>query len=354
MKNHEKLYWRVRNTVEMYFHLMRGWVYFQKTKETLKGLGCLSSKKDVRDFTSQTVGVANYVVDKTIESISLAKYQFDQAFFNICVFAAMGLALSNRYKMRISIRWIVKCARREGYITGNGFSFVRAAPKVIQKYGVVPYKYCPDETNMDWETYSAWTGKDETLLKVGEQYKTGNYWQVRNEQEVIALLQQGIPVTTAAKWYSSMNRPLATLFYLMFSGDYIGGHSFHYGAYRKFGADFGTPQTFGPDYGDKGMAWIPVIFGPNFYEIYAVEGLTEAQQKMMFLDVFNGWMVRTKGDSRCYVIKDGGKYYVETMEDFWKVSDKITQAKVDQDVLQSILDAIPLVKSVDDAFISTL
>jgi len=61
-------------------------------------------------------------------------------------------------------KFLVKVGRKLGYISGNGFSYLKAPLKIVTKYGRLPYELMPDETDgQSWEEYSKWDVTTEQL-----------------------------------------------------------------------------------------------------------------------------------------------------------------------------------------------
>lgn len=225
--------------------------------------GLLPTRFDGRDLFA-SFGVSLWEYRTKSNELSRFKYQFDQAEFNICTFASTVLGLSEQIGIRLSVKFMVKLAVREGMVTGNGFSYQRAPLKLLKKYGAVKYEQMPDEVNGDWEEYSKWTSECDELLK--NTTKITAYEKLRSEGAILEALDRGYVVMTASKWYQDMFNPFAPNFFLKMTGWYIGGHAYRITGYRGNGADFETPQTFSAQYGDSGKAWSESTLGMKYYD----------------------------------------------------------------------------------------
>jgi hypothetical protein len=248
-----KITWKIFNILFSYYLRIIG------------GKGMLPNKKDKRDQESDFGLWKKY---KAIhKELSRFKYQFNQNPFNICVFASAVLALSEQIGQRLSIRFTVCVAKKMGYITDNGWSYQRAVLKIFNKVGAVPYEKMPDEVgNLTWEEYSGWTPYCEELLVEATKLKISGYKKLRNENAILEALDNGFIVFTASKWYHAMFNPFAPNFFLKMEGGFAGGHAYRITGYRGSGADFETPQTFGPNYGDNGKAWSETTLGTKYYD----------------------------------------------------------------------------------------
>lgn len=322
----KKILWKISNFLEAKYLWFRG------------GRGLLREKLDNKDYLGLIEG---HLTD--VESVDMDKYRFDQARFNICVFAAFTILMSNQNGIRFSTRFLVKLAKREGYITGNGWSFLKAAMKCAKKYGMLPYELMPDEIGgKSWGEYSKWTKEDEKLLEVAKEYKIKQYRKLIREKEVLQALNNGYGIFTALTWYSLMNYPKAPDWLILKGGHKIGGHAIDIAGHRNYGEDYRNPQTYGDDYGDKGLGWFESIFTNFFFSRYIVSKLSPETRHNHFLEHYEGKMVRSKEDPKCFVIQDGKKFHIPTMPLYFEVKNKIGQHNVDESVFQDMLDLTTL------------
>lgn len=324
MKNLTKIFWAIKNTKDWLVLTIRG------------GSGALTHRKKEEDYL-YTYGANNEAIaDPVVASRFL--YQFQQSPFNICIYAAGTAALSEQLGFRFSIRWAVKNGRRLGYIKGNGWSYLRAFLDVAHHVGMVPYELMPDETSgFSWEEYSKWTKEDEKLLDVASHFKIQSYEMVRNVVEARHALGIGSVLFTAGNWYTAMNAPQPTAYALKYEGKYVGGH-----AYRitdgATGYWFEAPQTFGAKYGDNGKGYINSLFNKEQAAVYVMISPKKEDMTKYFSQRYNGWVLRTKEDAKCYLIENGLKRWIKSTEDF----DKLVQSHTfKSDVENLVLSSLP-------------
>lgn len=273
--------------------------------------GCLYHVEKKTDLVFDLGGA----VGTKSEKLSLdTGVRFDQNPFNICVFASRVQGFSMQEGIRFSVRWDVKLARKLGYITGNGFSFLRAENEIGLKYGRLPYEYMPDEVGrMSFEEYSRWTSEDDKLLEIARKFRTSSYKKIDNKSQAIQALEAGYVLFTAGKWFMAMNRPSPSKYLLRPLGHYIGGHAYIATGYRDYGNDFENPQTFGSDYADNGVAWIDDLFGPTQMAIYVEEKLPFSVKHEYFLMSHKDKYVKGDG-TEIYQIIDGKKRHISEEE----------------------------------------
>lgn len=289
--------------------------------------GLLHFKEDPRDKKFIGSGQVRGMVDYG--------YRFHQR-NNICVFASRELGRSQQDGVRWSVRFMVKLARREGMTSRDGFSYLRAANELAEKYGRLPYVLMPDEDTVGWEEYSKWTNADEAWLRVAEKYRTkpyGGYSRITNDTQARQAINEGHSIFTAMNWYSAMNRPYAPDFWLRFDGSYVGGHAIQYDAVRP--DRFCNLQTFGERYGDRGYAYtrnlMPNIIGGAYTEAhYPTELLAD-----MVATYYSGMIVRDVTAPECYHISNNKKRHIKTIEEYIKLGGK------HETVAKEILDIIP-------------
>ena len=306
--------------------------------------GLLHHKKDSRDrkFLGKKdsfIGVGTSIDDK---DFSLAKNQFDQNPFTMCVFAAGTKGSSDQDGIKYSVRWSVKVARHLGYTSGQGYSYLRGFLKVATQVGLLPYRLMPDEVNgMSWNEYSKWTAEDEKLLKTALNYRLKEYKSVNNRKDLMLALKNGYAPFTGGKWFSEMNRPQSPGYLLQYLGRYVGGHSYRYTGWSYSGQYMESLNTFGENYGLEGKMWLSNPFKITMqYSIYLISKLDLDKRVAEFKIENDGKMVRTKNDPACYLIEGGRKRHIPTMEIFWNVYDKIGAKNFDNDVKPELLNNV--------------
>lgn len=264
------------------------------------GKGYLPHKFDPRD--RHYVG-ASEVTEFWKYNIGPDRWIYDQRPFNICVFAAGVMAFSYQEGKRFSVKFAVKIARKEGWLKGNGWSYLRAVLKVATKYGMLPYEDMPDEIEQTWEEYSKYDVTPDQLQKAAS-YQSPEYQIIKNEKEADDAMKRGYCLITGGDWWSAMNDPQPPDFLLLQQGRKLFGHM----TTIILGADdkgYINPQTFGLDYGNRGKARIKRLVGPGRFTMYILEKLPGRTDIERFAGVYDGLLVRHS--ETLYRIKDGKK-----------------------------------------------
>lgn len=333
----KKILYRILNWLEVVVQSILG--FFNEHRG-----GLLHHKKDFRDdmHTYESEGDGDTFGASNVEKFSRLKFFFDQKFFNICVFASGVLGFSEQCGLRFSVRWAVKVARKNGWLTGNGWSYLRAMGKVATKVGFLPIRFMPDDVTVNnWNEYSEWTERDEELLKLAEKYKVKNYKWIKSREALLDAIQNGYVALTAGKWFSAMNVLTAPGYLLKYLGRYIGGHAYRLTGWSHFTDYIEAPQTFGKNYGNNSKAWLRDPFHPrNQSSIYVLTKLPIELLVEEFKVVYEGFVVKTKDDARCFYIDKGIKRHIPTIESFWEIRNKIGLEKFDELANQDILNKI--------------
>jgi len=321
-----KYLWKIKNFIEALYQRYNG------------GSGLLAHKEDKRDK------IFGGFFDKKpkFPSLSLApkKWVFDQKYFNVCVFASQILSDSYQEGMRFSVKFAVKCAKREGMISGNGFSYLRAGLKIVKKYGRLPYELMPDEINESWAEYSKWDVTT-AMLEEAKKWKAPSYKRINNAGDAIQALESGLTLKTANRWHSGMNNPKEPNFLIKVIGRYIGGHAFpsmSYKADNQILKWWGVLQSFGRNYGDEGYANIVQLFQKNNFAVYVVEKIKDRTDIQRFHGVYEGLCVKGS-DSAIYLIDNGHKKPIKNWEAFEKMAQYKEKPKfysVDDEILNQI------------------
>lgn len=324
------IYWKIKNLLEVNkIKLLQ-----TKSKDYVRG-GLLSEKKDLRD--KLYIGGMFERKPKHNEVLIDEDYVFNQTPFNICVFASAAIGSSHQEGIRFSTKFYVKLARRLGMIEGNGFSYLRAARKIEQKYGRLPYEYMPDEINGEsWAEYSKWDVTDH-LLEIASNYRTPEYSQISTPSEAIEALESGLVIFTGNKWYSNMNYPAPKDYFLQEIGNYLGGHAWFINGYRAENGeikDFKMKNSFGESWGLKGKGHIKRLFSSGMFSLYVSEKIPVKKKIRGFVLQYDRKAVKGNGPA-VYQIRGGKKYYFKNEAHLYANNQTFTN------VSQEILDEIP-------------
>lgn len=297
------------------------------------GRGLLHHKKDKRDKRF------DFGVSTVIKQIMDYGYQFRQSPFYICVFASRELGRSQQDGVRWSVRWFVKCARRQGMTKGNGYSYLRAANEIAYHTGRIPEVLMKDDIGaMSWEEYSRWTPDDEALLPIAKTYslKENNlfYREIKNDTQADIAFTRHQVVFTALSWYSGMNIPKPMRYILEWVGKYIGGHAVCFTGNTEDGL-YCNHQTFGKGYGQNGKAFTRGLMKNIIAGAYVEDNYNSALLASMVQRHYVGKVVRDIDAPECYMIEPKGKRHIQTIDEYMKLGGKhLTVAK-------HIIDLIP-------------
>lgn len=294
----QKIYWQARNEVER--------IYFD-IKNPEGGLGLLSSRE------KPEMGVFGLFEKKpkyTSYTRSVPKWVYDQQYFNICTQVMGAIGFSLQEGMRFSVKYVTKRMKKDGKISGNGFSYIRAPLETITKYGILPYSSLPDDINgQQWPEFSKWDITPEQEAEA-TQYKSPSFRRIRNESEAIEAIENGYVLLTANKWYKGMNSPRSPHYYLLSSGGVIGGHAWPSPGFRAPNMeilDWTSHQSFGRKYGLNGMARIKSLFSGGMYEVYILEKLPGRSDIDRAVGLFEGYAIKGQNENTIYWVENGTK-----------------------------------------------
>ncbi len=292
-----------RSAWKVYNQVYSLWTTFVGELNNTTAPGLLPHREDSRDFGYNGDGSKDVNYDPANDPVG-SQWRFLQMPFNCCVFASAVMAASWQNGVRFSVRWMVKLAKREGYISGNGFSFLRAPKKLARKYGHLPAHYMPDTIgSRTWREYSAWTSEDEELLEVAKQFRIKEYQKINRTSEAKKALKQGFCLCTGSKWYSAMNY-LRGFKALVARGSYIGGHAYADTSHEN--NYFVTTNSFGRDWGRDGQAIDLGLFEAQDYSSYIEAYIDVEPLKCHVAKEFAGKAVKGTG-AAIYVLEDGKK-----------------------------------------------
>ncbi len=308
-----------------------------------KGVGVLKpDPKDERDFKVGFLGYGDYEPKhdrKLLDTISVR----DQYPFNTCVFESCTVQKERQENEKLSVRSVVNWAKDQGYISGNGWSTLRAGQKAIQKFGALPYGLIEEGNRSSWRNFSE-VNLDDRQKQLASENKSKTYWRVENVDEIYEALDKGDVVQTAFYWRTAFNMSggLKNPWILNPNQGYrVGAHAVLIVGYdRNYrGRDvFICQNSYGEDYGDDG----------KFY-------LTKKHLREQ-LNIFGGWVmkdididigkvvskydkmnVRAHGGEKIYRIESGKKRHYSSWEAFVKKS----KGKGWQNISQDKLDKVP-------------
>ena len=290
-----------------------------------KSSGLLPNPEDNRDFQFGSIWdklFGSYEPlnqRKEIKTISIK----DQKRLNICGWCSSVVQKEVDEGVELSVRGNVVFGKRNGMVSGDGYSYLRNNQKVLVDFGAQEEKDLQDIGQENWDTYSN-TVLDMVKASV---HKAQSFWSVANRDELLKLLDDGRVVQAGMEWYSGFNQsggfksPWLITKNLGYS---VGGH-----AVAIIGYDLNyqgvkvyiIQNSYGKYWGDNGKFYIAMdhldkqIFGFGSYGCYAT--LDIQPDLGAFLTKYDGKNVKAKGDQTIYFIQKGVKKpYLHEMDYF--------------------------------------
>lgn len=176
--------------------------------------------------------------------------------FNNCGWVASAGAKEIDEGMELSERSLVIFGKKEGYISGDGFSNLRSNEKILQEYGIAERKFL-SEGNENWQEYSDIKYLTDEARKNAERHKTKSYWAINNVNEIYKAIDENRPVKIGVRWYQglNMNGGFAYPWIWRVIGYFVGGHALYVRGYDmnyKGQKAVIVRNSYGQDYGDNG------------------------------------------------------------------------------------------------------
>lgn len=329
-----KAYWKSKNYIEAKLTVARN------TEQV--PLGCLSQREDKRDLG--VFGLFETKPKYKSYTKSVPKWVHNQNPFNICTFDGTAIGYSLQEGIRFSVESLVGYGKRAGIITGNGFCYQRGPMDMAVKYGFLPYELMPDEIRgRNWQEYSSFK-MTPGMEAVARQYRPASYRRIGNANEAVAAIEAGYVLITANDWYQGMNRPTSPDYLLLRTGQYIGGHQWCAPGYRADGkmvTDWASHQSFGPNYGLKGLARIKNLFMKGQFDVYLMEKLAGRTDEQRALGTFDGYAIKGPKSSAVYYISGGEKHLIPNEPIFKKRFGGIYYL-LDQKLIDNLPEGTPI------------
>lgn len=283
----ERIKWALTNTATIAF---------------TEGKGYLPHRFDPRDWKYVGSGDLSLYAEY---NIGPDLWIYDQTPFNICVFAAGVMAFSYQEGKRFSVKFAVKIAKKNGWLKGNGWSYLRAVLKVATEYGMLPYEDMPDDIEQSWNDYSKYDVTEEELKKASL-YKSPNYQIIRNEAEADDAIKRGYSIITGGDWYEAMSNPQPPFYVLKQIGRKLFGHMTAI-VTGKDEHGYLNPQTLGRGFGQNGKVRVERLTGPGRFTMYILEKIPGRTDLDRIKSLYDGLLVRDTSGGQLYRFKDGMK-----------------------------------------------
>lgn len=281
-----------------------------------KESGVLPPKKDERDFKvgsfwKEFVGQSY----KPLETVKINKTLSikDQMTLNTCVYNGTCVSKEPDEGVILSVKSMVRYARLKNYLSGNGWSDVRAGMKVLQEFGAMEEKDLPDSGHYNWEEYST-GGLDYTKAA---KHKIKSYWSCEDRDDVLKLIDDGRIIGCAMTWYSGFNQSGGFRSPWLIDknlGYAVGGHFVAIIGYNLnyFGKQVYVMQnSYSSKWGDNGKFYVDMdymdkyLFGWGSFGAYV--HLDVESDIGQFINKYDGKNVKASNKPAIYHIQAGKK-----------------------------------------------
>jgi hypothetical protein len=290
-----------------------------------KGSGLLPNPIDGRDFQLGSIwgnlfGTYEPLHQrKEIQTISIK----DQKRINTCGWCSSVVQKEVDEGVELSVRGNVVYGKRNGLLSGDGYSYLRNNQKVLVDFGAQEEKDLPDIGHGNWNEYSV---SVLDMVKAGV-HKAQSFWTVSNRNELFKLLDENRVVQAGMEWFSGFNQgggfksPWLIDKSLGFS---VGGHAI---AIIGYDLNYQGKQvyiiqnSYGEQWGDNGKFYVEMsymdrqMFSWGGYGCYAT--LDIQPDLGSFLNQYDGKNVKAQGEPTIYLIQKGVKKpYLHEMDYF--------------------------------------
>jgi len=325
-------------------------------------LGLLPHIKNDNDFKFGLFGFRYKPKHKKLELETLStKDQYK----NTCGWNASTGAKERDENCLLDPRTMVLLGKREGKISGDGFSSLKGNEEILKNFGVGEEKLIT-RPYRNWKEYSDISLLSQKVLENCSTHRSDSYWEVERLSEVYKALDEGRTVKIGIDWYTgyNMNNGFKSPFIIEKESGYrVGGHAIFLEGYDHTGNKIDkkiltNKNSFGEQWGDKGNFYITedmLIKNINKYGAFVnMDIKSDIGKALMEMD---GKDVKVEGNPAVYHIQRGvKKVYPDeiTFEAFDRSWKKIELVK------ERILNEIPngdnmdITKSVYWDFIKSL
>lgn len=223
----------------------------------LRGLGCIPSPKDVRDYRIQVATAQQFPEEFELKTVTVK----NQGQVGSCV--AHSLSEVVEYFNKIQHSSTAKMST--GYIYGNRRDSVwenegmitRDALKSLTKYGDVTYQEFPYNVEVP-EAIELFESNSESLFNKGTPHRISSYFRVRTEDEIKSALTKYGPVVFSIQWYNDIKVVDGKITTTFDSNKKSGYHCMIIYGWNKDG--WLIQNSWGTGWGTKGRAILPYSF----------------------------------------------------------------------------------------------
>lgn len=261
---------------------------------------------DERDFQFKDLGGwFDYKPKHEVHVVNTASVK-DQAPFNNCVFQSYAVTREVDEKVPLSVRSLVRYAKMEGMIRGDGFSNLRSAQKAGLDFGIAEESLCPPILGT-WQAYSSGFNSREIELNAIS-HRAKSFFRVTSHNDYFKALDEGRAIHTGFTWrtkYNLMGGLRAPWVLPWGSGVSVGGHAVALKGYDMKKGLFHFQNSFGSDWGDGGDFYVPFekFDGIEGYVAVDMDGETVAK----LIEKHTGHDVKSTEYPEVYRIEAGKK-----------------------------------------------
>lgn len=315
-----------------------------------KGSGLLPSKPDERDYAVGSIWgklfgdayepKAQRVLLKTV-SVK------DQKNLNTCGWNSAVAGKEIDEGVVLSVKSLVRYARRNGLLSHDGYSYLRDNQKALQDFGCMEEVDMPDTGHSNWESYS--TGSLD--FAKAEKHKIKSYWACKDRGDILQTLDEGRAVQVGMMWYSGFNQSGGFRSPWLIEknvGYQVGGH-----AVLVIGYDLNyqgkqvyiIQNSYSALWGDNGKFYVAMsyldnqLFGWNGFGAYV--NLDIENNLAGFISKYDGKNVKAKDKPGIYHIQAGKKKAYPNWATFLAWDGNLRGFEIVSEDEAKILDKIP-------------
>ena len=316
----------------------------EKTEIIEKAGGLLPHTEDERDYEYHQLGGIFGGYTPKNEVLELPEYSTkNQGRFNDCTFNALAVQREITEKVPLSVKSVVCYARKQGYLTGDGYSDLRSGQKTALEFGLAEESLLPD-VKSDWDSYSAETQLTDAIRANANTHRTKAFFKVTTKDEFLKALDDGYAIHCGMDWFTGYNMGggLTAPWILPWAkGIGVGGHAICCVGYDLKKQLLKFKNSYGPDWGDRGHFYVRFQdwFGSNWPGYVGVD--MDEDTFAQFLKSYEGKHVKSASSPVIYLIENGKKRAFPNEATFYAFGGVLGEKQTWQLVSQSLLDQTP-------------
>lgn len=328
---------------------LRGKIFKEKLngREYIVG-GLLPDKKDNRDFI--VGGWFGYVPKYKVSQNKT--YSTKNQRYNSCGQEAMTGAAECREKCELSEQGQTILMYKQGNISGDGFSSLKANLESVRKYGIPEKFYAQDDDyKMSFNEYAT-KQLCQNAIENAKTHRNENYFACSTRASRLEALDNGEVLYTGMNWYSgwNMNNGFCAPWIITKNIGYsVGGHAVYIVNYDLPRNLYIVKNSYGEDWGgyvdSEGKKHIGCFavnmdfFDKEGHQCYKEKDL-EGDDLMEQIGRYEGKDVKGK-EAGIYRVINGYKYAFPDDITFYAFEGKFGASRTWVEIAQSLLDKIP-------------